>query len=80
MASNIRKVSVGTNFKESMNYSVGSHHNIYIKGQDKPTNVQVCNIEETEKSYLIYVNNKDEVHQWKKIPKNDQTSIEYYID
>jgi hypothetical protein len=76
----IRKLSIGTNFKESMNYSVGTEHSIYMKGEVNPIRMAIHSIEETEKHYVVYIKNEDDVFQWKKIPKNDQTSVEFYID
>lgn len=76
----IRKITIGTNFREAMNYSVGTDHSIYLKGDTQPTKMTIHSIEETEKHFLVYVKNNDDVFYWKKLPKNDQTSVEFYID
>lgn len=84
----IRKVSVarailienedGTTTEKSLNLIVGVEHTIYIDSQKIKR--RICNIEETKNHVLIYLEDGSASQLWKKLPKNDQTSIEYKID
>jgi len=88
MENEIRKVSVakailienedGTSVEKSLNLIVGVEHTIYIEG--KKIKRRICNIEETEKHLLIYLEDDSASQLWKKLPKNDQTSIDYNND
>jgi hypothetical protein len=75
----IRRVSVGLDMNNQMSYYLGSRHNFYIDG-DKKTR-EINNILETETHFLIYLEGENnEIQLWKKIPKNNQTTVEYIID
>lgn len=78
MSNIIRKVSIGTDLEKSMNYVVGARHKIYVG--DTPSFKNISAIEETESHYEIYLDSEDESSLWKKIPKNDQTAVEYVIE
>lgn len=88
MENEIRKVSVaraitiedenGNLVEKSLNLIVGIEHTIYIDSERVKR--RICNIEETEKHVLIYLEDGSASQLWKKLPKNDQTSIEYKID
>ena len=79
MSTPIRKISIGTDKNTATNLSVGSPHPIWKKGAEQSVKMVINNIEETEKHYVIYVKDGDEVFKWQKVPKNDQTREEYYI-
>lgn len=75
----IRKISVGLDMNNQMSYFLGSKHTFYIDGQKATKEVQ--NILEKEEHYFIYVLGDDnEIQLWKKLPKNNLTTIEYVID
>lgn len=84
----IRKISVaraiameqndGSIIEKSLNLIVGVEHNIYIDG--RRVKRKICSIEETKKHLFVYLENESESQLWQKLPKNDQTKIEYTID
>ncbi len=75
----IRRVSVGTEMNNQMSYTVGGKHTFFVDGEK--TAREVRNIQETEDAYLIYLlGNDNEVQLWKKLPKNNATTVEYVID
>ena len=84
----IRKISVaraiameqndGSIIEKSLNLIVGVEHTIYIDGGRVKR--KICSIEETKKHLFVYLENESESQLWQKLPKNDQTSIEYTID
>jgi hypothetical protein len=79
MSNKIRKISIGTELNSLMSYSLGSKHNFYVDGQKVVREIQ--NITETETAYLIYLlGTENEIQLWKKLPKNNSTTVEYVID
>jgi hypothetical protein len=75
----IRRVSVGTDMNNQMSYFLGSKHSFFIDGAKTTREIQ--NILETEEHYFIYLLGHDnEVQLWKKLPKNNFTTVEYVID
>jgi len=74
MDSVIRKISIGTDYKnEAMHYSIGQqvyggHEIAYIKS------------DQTDSSYNIYIKKGDEVMPWKKFNANMAISVEYDLE
>lgn len=75
----VRKVTVDYGRQNAMLYTVGNEHPIVV---DKtPVRLVIASIEETEMTLLIYLKHSDDsVQLWKKIPKNEFTTVEYFID
>lgn len=74
MNSIIRKISIGTDYKnEAMHYSVGQ--NVY-------GGHAICNIifDDKDASYNIYIKKEDEVMPWKKFNSNMAISVEYDLE
>jgi hypothetical protein len=74
MSSVIRKISIGTDYKnEAMHYSVGQ--NVY-------GGHAICNIifDYNDTSYNIYIKKEDEVMPWKKFNSNMAISVEYDLE
>jgi len=74
MSSVIRKISIGTDYKnEAMHYSVGQ--NVY-------GGHAICNIifDDKDISYNIYIKKEDEVMPWKKFNSNMAISVEYDLE
>lgn len=74
----IRRICIGVEPKNQFVYSVGGIFPLKI--DQKTKEVKVENIEDSEKYFLIYVNTGGEVQLWKKIPKNEFTTVEFEID
>lgn len=75
----IRKVTVGNEINNQMNYVVGSMHTFFIEGERQKREIR--DIIETEDHYMIYLlGENNEVQLWKQLPKNNQTSVEFIID
>lgn len=75
----IRRVTVGTDLNNQMSYFLGSKHSFFIDGTRTAREIQ--NIMETEDHFLIYLlGDNNEIQLWKKIPKNNFTTVEYIID
>lgn len=74
MQSNIRKISIGSDYKnDAMHYSVGQqvyggHEIAYIV------------FDEQDASYNIYIKKKAEVMPWKKFNSNMAISVEYDLE
>jgi|TARA_Y100000114_G_scaffold79122_1_gene72824 hypothetical protein len=74
MAKLIRKISIGTDYKnEAMHYSVGQQ----VYGGHC-----ICDIlfDDKDKSYNIYIKKENEVIPWKKFNSNMAISIEYNLE
>tara|TARA_R100000742_G_C4271732_1_gene90749 strand:- start:1178 stop:1411 length:234 start_codon:yes stop_codon:yes gene_type:complete len=74
MLSNIRKISIGSDYKnEAMHYSVG---------QSVYGGHTICDIIDSEKDgeYLIYIKKGDEVLPWKKFNSNMAIAVEYNLE
>lgn len=78
MANKIRRLLIGKEVKEQFSYNVGGEQNVFI--DNKPVKIMIHSIDETEKHYVVSVKFNDEIHEWKKLPKNDITTIEYQLD
>jgi hypothetical protein len=78
MANKIRRLLIGAEVKQQFSYNVGGSQDVYIEGS--PKKITIHSIDELEKYYIVNVGVGDEVQEWKKIPKNDITTVEYYID
>ncbi|MFY8170608.1 MAG: hypothetical protein ACOVK2_05785 [Candidatus Fonsibacter sp.] len=74
MDSVIRKISIGTDYKnEAMHYSIGQqvyggHEIAYIK------------LDQADSSYNIYIKKGDEIMPWKKFNANMAVSTEYDLE
>ena len=74
MSSVIRKISIGTDYKnEAMHYSVSQ--NVY-------GGHSICTIlfDDKDASYNIYIKKDDEVMPWKKFNANMAISVEYDLE
>ena len=74
MAKLIRKISIGTDYKnEAMHYSVG--HQVY-------GGHCICDIlfDNKDNSYIIFIKKENEVIPWKKFNSNMAISIEYNLE
>jgi len=78
MENTIRRICIGADPKNQFVYFLGGEHKLLIDGKQRT--VTVKEIHETEDSYLIYVTTNSEVQLWKRLPKNNTTTIEYAID
>jgi len=78
MANKIRRLLIGKEVKEQFSYNVGGEQNIYI--DKKPIKIVIHSIDELENHYLVNVKFNDEVQEWKKIPKNDISTTEFFLD
>jgi len=74
----IRRICIGVEPKNQFVYSVGGIFPLTVNKTRKE--VVIENIEDSEKYFLIYVNTGGEVQLWKKIPKNEFTTVEFEID
>ena len=63
----IRKISIGTDYKNAMHYCVGQE----VYGGHK-----IVDIEETEEKYIIMISKGDEVKRWKTFNHNVAISTE----
>ena len=77
MSNKIRRLSIGAEIKEQFHIGVGTNFPVFIEG--KKQDRVVSNIEETENHFLVYSKCDGEIQLWKKIPKNNITTIEYEI-
>jgi hypothetical protein len=74
MSSVIRKISIGTDYKnEAMHYSVGQ--NVY--GGHEISHIL---LEEEDNSYYIYIKKDNEVMPWKKFNSNMSIAVEYDLE
>lgn len=78
MANKIRRLCIGAEVKNQHIYFLDGVQKLRIDG--KETNVTISAIDETEKHYIVSVKFNGEIQEWKKIPKNDITTIEYILD
>lgn len=74
MNSVIRKISIGTDYKnEAMHYSIGQ--NVY-GGHE----ISTILFSDQDNSYYIYIRKGDEVMPWKKFNSNMAISVEYDLE
>lgn len=72
MNSNIRKISIGRDYKDNaMHYSIG---------QEVYGGHIICDIIEEETKYLIYIKKNDEVLPWKEFNKNMAITVEFNLE
>tara|TARA_R110002049_G_scaffold238588_4_gene411700 strand:+ start:117 stop:341 length:225 start_codon:yes stop_codon:yes gene_type:complete len=71
----IRKISIGSDYKSSaMHYIVGQN---VINGE---YSIHLIDYNADSGSYLIYIQNKEEVYLWKEFNKNIPISAEFNIN
>jgi hypothetical protein len=74
MASVIRKISIGIDYKnEAMHYSVGQQ----VYGGHEIAHILV---DDEDASYNVYIKKADEVMPWKKFNHNMAISVEYDLE
>jgi len=74
MDSVIRKISIGTDYKnEAMHYSVGQE----VYGGHV---ISAILLNDSDSSYNIYIQKNDEVLPWKKFNSNMAVSLEYDLN
>lgn len=78
MDNTIRRLCIGSDPKNQFVYFIGGEHKLFIEGKQRV--VTVTEIAEIPKYFLIYVNTGNEVQLWKKLPKNDQITVEFLLD
>lgn len=78
MANKIRRLLIGAEIKEQFSYNVGGEQNIFIN--NKPIKIVIHSIDELEKHFVVNVKFNDEIQEWKKLPKNNITSQEFFLD
>lgn len=72
MNSNIRKISIGRDYKDNaMHYSIG---------QEVYGGHIICDIIEEENKYLVYIKKNDEVLPWKEFNKNMAITVEFNLE
>jgi len=78
MANSIRRLSIGKEVKEQFHFVVGGQQNVMIDGSVKK--IAIHSIDENETNYSVNMKIDDEVQEWKRIPKNDITHVEFTLD
>ena len=74
MKNNIRKISIGSDYKtDAMHYSVGQQ----VYGGHEISHIL---LDESDKSYNIYIKKNNEVMPWKKFNSNMAISVEYDLE
>ncbi|HEY6143746.1 MAG TPA: hypothetical protein VIV55_10080 [Flavobacterium sp.] len=78
--SKIRRVTVGLDMNNQMSYLLGAKHSVYIDEKKELRKIKL--IRETDNHFLIYLEGEvvDEAQLWKKLPKNNMTTVEFIID
>ena len=72
MNSNIRKISIGRDYKDNaMHYSVG---------QEVYGGHIICDIIEEENKYLVYIQKNKEILPWKEFNKNMAITVEFNLE
>ena len=81
MPNKIRKLSIGSEVKERFVYAVRDDVPFFRENKkDILEDFFLVEIVECENHFNLYLKNNDEVHLWKKEPKNQNTSIEFFLD
>lgn len=70
----IRKISIGGDYKNAMNYLVGQE---VLGGSYK---IHLINFDELNQSLKIWIENNNEVFLWKEFNSNIPVSVEYNIN
>lgn len=78
MANKIRRLLIGKEIKEQHVYFVGGKQNVYIDNAKKE--IEIFSIDEVENGYIVNVKFNGEIQEWKRLPKNDVTTLEFYLD
>tara|TARA_B100000519_G_C14188292_1_gene411828 strand:+ start:986 stop:1213 length:228 start_codon:yes stop_codon:yes gene_type:complete len=74
MESNIRKISIGADYKnDAMHYSIGQQ----VYGGHE---ISCILLDSTDSSYNIYIKKNNEVLPWKKFNSNMAISVEYDLE
>ncbi len=74
MSSNIRKISIGSDYKnDAMHYAIGQQ----VYGGHMISNII---FQEKDNSYNIYIEKDNEVLPWKKFNSNMAISVEYNLE
>lgn len=74
MESLIRKISIGTDYKnEAMHYAIGQQ----VYGGHEITHIH---FEDSDDSYIIYIKKGEEVMPWKKFNSNMAIATEYDLE
>ena len=74
MESNIRKISIGSDYKnDAMHYAVGQQE---YGGHE----IAYIILDEQDNSYNIYIKKNNEVLPWKKFNSNMAISVEYDLE
>ena len=63
-----------------LNLIVGAEHTLIVDGEEAKQKIKIHSVEETEKYYLVNIQNGTESQLWQKLPKNDKTYVEYAIE
>tara|TARA_R110000824_G_scaffold58935_1_gene158906 strand:- start:492 stop:713 length:222 start_codon:yes stop_codon:yes gene_type:complete len=72
MSKLIRKITIGKDYKnDAMHYAVG---------QEVYGGHTICNIDEQDDKYSIYIKKKKDVLLWKDFNKNMAISVEYNLE
>lgn len=71
---------IATGILLPLNLIVGVEHSLPLDGDNIREKKKIHSIEEGESYYLVYVQEDTASQLWQKLPKNNQTYIEYAID
>ena len=74
----IKRISIGIEIPKQFHIGVGSIFPMYV--DNVRINTQITSIVATEKYYLVYTKLNDEIQLWKRVPKNAETTEEFFID
>lgn len=75
----IRAVFVGKEPDHAMRYIVDNEHKVIIGG--KPEKRKISQIIEDAEHFFVYLSNaENESMMWRKIPKNECTTVEFEIE
>jgi hypothetical protein len=76
----IRKITVGPDMSNQMVYSIDSKRPFFLEDGSKVLR-EIKTILEKEDGFFIYIaSENNEIQLWKKLPKNNLTTVEYVID
>lgn len=77
----IRRISIGVEVITQFHYVVGGNWKIPIHGKSREVVERtLTDIVGTETHYHLHISNGAASQFWKKLPKNDFTTEEYFID
>ncbi len=78
MANKIRRLSIGAEITNQFHFIVGGQQNVTIDGEVK--RIAIHSIDENETNYSVNMKIDDEVQEWKRVPKNNITHVEFTLD